>query len=382
MLRRILLLLVTASLTACSPELIPRPVTPGPTIEPPTPTPVVLTGPVVTTPGLTVIRMLDAQNGWGISDTAVLRTADGGLTWHDASPESPGQLGYLVASSFLDLEHGWILVPDATDMLKGTLLSTADGGKSWNQVAVPFGGGDLHFLDPRHGWMMASLGAGAGSMGVAVFQTEDGGATWKQTFINDPNQPNAGDSLPLGGLKDGLSPIDMQEAWIGGVIYTPGTIYLYQTKDGGATWAQVPIKAPDGYDQAEFETRGPVFPSVNTAYLPVTISSQNGVILAIYDSGDGGATWELTPTMIPQGGSLDMVSTKDGFAWNGTDFYVTHDGAASWTTVAPDVAFTDSFSGMDFVDATTGFVVTSDASGGRGLYKTSDGGTTWNVLQK
>ncbi len=382
MMRRLLALLIAFWLVACTPELIPKPVTPGPTVAPATDTPVPINAPVVTSPGLAKISMIDDKNGWGISDTAVLRTMDGGRTWYNLSPENPGQLGYFVASSFLDTQHGWILVPDPNDMLKGTLFATSNGGATWTHVAVPFGGGDMHFLDSKIGWMMASLGAGAGSMGVAVFQTTDGGSTWNQTYTNDPNQPNAGSTLPLGGLKDGLAPVDNQVAWIGGVTYTPGVVYLYQTKDGGATWTQSSVKVPDGYDQAQFETRGPTFLTANTAYLPVTVSSQNGIMLAVYVSHNGGASWVQTPTMIPQGGAMDFVSAQDGFVWNGTSFYVTHDGAQTWKTVTPDVAFAESFSGMDFVNPTTGWVITSDATGAYGLYETTDGGSAWNTLGK
>ena len=201
-----------------------------------------------------------------------------------------------------------------------------------------------------------------------------------RSFTNDPNLPSASDSLPLGGLKDGITAVNMQAAWIGGVVYSPGTIYLYNSKDGGVTWGEIPVKVPVGYEQAEFETRGPIFATVNTAYLPVTISSQNGVMLAIYASLDGGTSWLLTPTMLPMGGAMDFVSADDGFVWNGTNFYVTHDRAQTWTTVSPDVAFAESFSGMDFVNVSTGFVVTSNSNGAFGLYKTTDGGATWQTL--
>ena len=200
MLRRIVVLLLAFVLVACTPELIPRPVTPGPTLPPPTSTPVPLSAPVVTSPGLAKIAMLDEHNGWGISDTAILRTTDGGATWYDLTPQNAGKLGFFVASSFVDSQHAWILVPDQNDMLKGTLFRTSDGGESWDYPPVPFGGGDLRFLDAKHGWMMASLGAGAGSMGVAIYQTNDGGSSWTDTYTNDPNVQGAGDSLPLGGI--------------------------------------------------------------------------------------------------------------------------------------------------------------------------------------
>ncbi len=369
-------------LVSCSPELIPVPITPAPAIALATPTGATLSGPTVAAPNLVTIRMLDERDGWGISDSAVLRTVDGGQTWHNVAPSGETSLGYAADSDFLDVNHAWVLVPDPNNMLAGSLYRTSDGGLDWIKAIVPFGGGDLHFLDSNRGWMMASLGAGAGSMGVGIFQTTDGGTTWAQTYTNDPNQPGAGNSLPLGGLKDGLAATDMSHAWIGGVTYAPGVIYLYATQDGGHTWTQSPVKIPDGYDQAEFETTGPVFATSTIAFLPVHVSSQNGVLLAIYISRDGGVSWLLTPSMIPMGASIDVVSDKDAVAWNGSNFYITTDGAQTWSTVAPDVKFSDNFSGMDFVSPQVGFVLTNDASGTYGLYTTTNGAANWNSLTK
>src|SRR5512146_2889312 len=113
MLRRITAVILCASvLAACTPELIPRPVTPGPTAIPSTETPLPISAPVVSAPALTAIHMVDASNGWGISETQVLRTTDGGATWYDIGPKGVAQLGYAATSAFLDLQHGWVLVAD------------------------------------------------------------------------------------------------------------------------------------------------------------------------------------------------------------------------------------------------------------------------------
>jgi photosystem II stability/assembly factor-like uncharacterized protein len=323
--------------------------------------------------------MFDESNGWGVSDTAVLRTADGGVTWHDVSPIESA-FGYSVTTEFIDHQRGWVLIPNPEDWLSGILYRTSDGGAHWNESPAPFGGGALQFIDNQHGWMMASLGAGAGSMAIAVHQTEDAGASWVRTYVNDPTQQGAGGSLPLGGLKDGITPISMQQAWIGGVVYEPGRTYQYQTADAGRTWAPSPVAAPDGYELAEVQTPGPIFAGPQIAFLPVHLSSQYGVLLAVYVSRDGGASWLLTPQFLPQGGSLDFVSPEIGFAWNGNSFYMTLDAAQSWASISPDVDFTDSFTGMDFVSGQVGFVLSDQGNRGRHLYVTRDGAATWEIV--
>lgn len=374
--------LLLVALTACgTPEIVPAPITQGPTPEPEAPaTAVPIVPQIIASPMPLFIYMLNEQEGWGITENNLIRTIDGGSTWYDFTPPNASSLGYSATMTFVDAAHGWVLLPDANDPFSGTLYRTEDGGLSWTSFQVPFGLGVLHFLDAANGWMMASLGAGAGSMGISIFQTTDGGQHWTQAYTNDPNQPNAGDSLPLGGLKDGLTAVDAQTAWIGGIVYAPGTIYLYQTHDGGRSWTPSTLPLPPGSTEADFETRGPLFVSPMDAYLPVHMASQNGIWLVLYVSHDRGETWSLLPQLIPQGGSIDFVSPQDGFVWNGTEFYVTHDGAQTWTSLAPDVVFGEEFAGMDFVSTTVGFVLTNDVTGTRKLYKTTDGGATWTLL--
>jgi photosystem II stability/assembly factor-like uncharacterized protein len=74
-------------------------------------------------------------------------------------------------------------------------------------------------------------------------------------------------------------------------------------------------------------------------------------------------------------------SAQNAVIYNGTQFYVTHDAARTWVTVTPNIAFGDSFAAMDFVSASSGWVITYDSTNNhRSLYRTTDGGATWVVV--
>jgi photosystem II stability/assembly factor-like uncharacterized protein len=99
---------------------------------------------------------------------------------------------------------------------------------------------------------------------------------------------------------------------------------------------------------------------------------------AVYTTNDSGNTWNLTPTIINGAGASEFLSAEEAVIYNGEQFYVTHDAARTWVTVSPDVVFGESFAGMEFVNAMSGWVITLDpTTGHRSLYRTSDGGTTW-----
>ena len=278
----------------------------------------------------------------------------------------------------MDNNNIWAQLPDYNNYPNGgTLYHTTDGGLTWASTTTPFSGANIHFLDTRNGWALADLGVGAGSNAVAVYQTTDGGSTWDQKFINDPNNANASNSLPLGGLKFGLTPLNMQTAWIYGTVYSSGTVYVYRTDDGGVSWSQVSLPLPQGAENAELGFEQIQFVSPTDAFLTMRMTSDT-TNLAIYTSSDAGATWTLTPTLIPIGGSADFLSAEEAVVYNGQQFYVTRDAAHTWSIIPPDVNFGDTFAAMDFVNPNAGWVITIDPTTNyRSLYRTSDGGATW-----
>jgi photosystem II stability/assembly factor-like uncharacterized protein len=349
-----------------------------PTPYPDTPAPPAINALLIEAPAFLEIQFFNELDGWGITEANVVRTNDGGITWYDVTPPDVEEVGSTVATFILDQDHAWVQKPDFNNFPNnGLLYRTADGGLTWTVSSTPFSGGDLSFIDSNNGWMLADLGVGAGSNAVAVFQTTDGGGTWTQTYTNDPNNPEAADSLPLGGLKSDLVPINMRTAWVGGVIYAPGTVYLYRTDDGGQSWTQVNLPLPEGAENSELgiDRDQMQFLSANEGFLVLRMSG-DATQTAVYVTSNGGDTWTLTPTLIPEAGESDFLSAQEAVIYNGEQFYVTRDAARTWTTVSPDIVFGDSFVTMDFINPNSGWIV-SAAEGKYSLYRTHDGGATW-----
>ena len=369
-------IIVLSACTASEP-----PIDQLPTPYPGTPAPVAINAPVVESPALVHIHFINELDGWGVTETQIVRTNDGGLTWYNVTPPEVTKTGYGVTPFALDVNHFWMQVPDFNSYPNsGFLQRTTDGGLTWKISATPFSGGDIQFVDAENGWMLADLGVGAGSNAVAIYQTTDSGGTWEQKYVNDPNVATAGDSLPLGGLKSGIAPLNTQAAWVYGVIYAPATLYLYRTEDGGKNWsAGTSIPLPPGVENSELgiDRDHMKFVSPTEGFIAVRITGDT-TETAVYVSKDAGQSWSLTPTLIPNGGSADFLSATEAVIYNGEQFYVTRDAARTWNTVAPDVVFGDTFAMLDFVNTTTGWVITVDpATNQHILYRTTDGGTTW-----
>jgi photosystem II stability/assembly factor-like uncharacterized protein len=117
---------------------------------------------------------------------------------------------------FLDDRHGWIVGT------QGTILKTADGGKTWEQT--PIEAESLlqsYFLDDRNGWVVGKFGT--------ILRTVNGGANWDPVKLT----PDARvDNIHLRGIR--FAP-DRINGWIVG---DQGTIL--HTGNGGDTWQLQP----------------------------------------------------------------------------------------------------------------------------------------------
>ncbi|HNH26052.1 MAG TPA: hypothetical protein PLR93_03485 [Anaerolineales bacterium] len=347
-----------------------------------TPLPAVAEAPIIESPAILNIQMLDEVNGWALTEEKVVRTNDGGVTWYDVTPKNLKDAGYLVNTDFLDENTAWVQFPDMNKYPNGgTLYHTTNGGLTWESFSTPFSGGYIQFVDANNGWMLSDLGVGAGSMAVSVFQTSDAGKTWNRTYTNDPNLADASDTLPLGGIKNLILPLNAKTAWIGGVVYAPGETYLFRSDDNGKTWVNINLILPQEAAGSELSVIGMVFLSPKTGLLALRVATETPKTI-VYVTQDGGNTWTQSEVSFEGYGLLETPSANEMVFYVNDQFYVTKDAGVTVQEIIPDVKFGDAIMDMSFANAQTGWIVASDASGNYTLYKTTDSGSTWTVLSQ
>jgi photosystem II stability/assembly factor-like uncharacterized protein len=178
--------------------------------------------------GLYSIVLVDGTHGWiSGQDGLILHTADGGKSWQR---QNSGTDRYLFSVTALDRERAFA-VGD-----RSIFTETSDGGKTWTARKLAAAGEDksgvsiaaqdpvfydVHFLDPRTGWVAGEFGK--------LLHTTDGGATWterQQTLMGD----EFFDVLDLPTLF-GLSFLDGAQAFAAGL-----DARIARTTDGGNTW--------------------------------------------------------------------------------------------------------------------------------------------------
>ncbi|MFN8433160.1 MAG: hypothetical protein U0V18_04035 [Anaerolineales bacterium] len=347
-----------------------------------TPLPAVAEAPIIESPAILSIQMLNEVNGWALTEEDVVRTNDGGVTWYKVTPKNLKDAGYLVNTDFLDENTAWVQFPDMNKYPNGgTLYHTTNGGLTWESFSTPFSGGYIQFIDANNGWMLSDLGVGAGSMAVSVFQTSDAGKTWNRTYTNDPNLADASDTLPLGGIKNLILPLNTKTAWIGGVVYAPGETYLFRSDDNGKTWVNINLILPQEAAGSELSVIGMVFLSPKTGLLALRVATETPKTI-VYVTQDGGNTWTQSEVSFEGYGLLETPSANEMVFYVNDQFYVTKDAGVTVQEIIPDVKFGDAIMDMSFANAQTGWIVASDASGNYILYKTTDGGSTWTVLSQ
>lgn len=263
---------------------------------------------------------------------------------------------------------------------------STDGGTSWGPGrGLPDGGvGSLAFNPHHEGEVWAATPTGP-------HVSDDGGQTWRRR-AQGLDVPGSASPAPVVQVLADPSDGDRLVAFEGrpGPVGPPAGVAparIWESRDRGATWHLAPgTGLDDGLVTATFLADGETV---------LAISSRGRLVR----SSDGGRTWAPSPAGPGDAGVTAVVAHPDraGRAWmaigaGGTSpggVYRTDDGGVTWRparTQLPFVPARDGTSGSRFAALAVSAsepdtLYTADlAVEGRSVYRSDDGGDTWQLL--
>lgn len=259
--------------------------------------------------GIHDLAFVGADLGWAVGDRGVIwHTTSGGRAWRmQASPVACR----LDSVCFHDELNGWAaggFVHPYTHQSTGVLLRTRDGGKTWqsHDVTLP-AFTRIRMFDDRRGVV---AGFGSAVFPAGVLTTADGGRTW------NPLRGPAADGWTAADFRDAgtgvLAGCDGSMSLVRGmdvlpvslaptvrgrmreIALTPGGGWLVgdrglmlTTADGGQSWITPPQGLPELAGQFDFH-------AIAARGTHLWIAGSPGS--TIFHSADGGRTWETHAT--------------------------------------------------------------------------------------
>ena len=256
------------------------------------------------------IQFIDAQSGWAVGENAAIwHTSDGGAKWQLQNVPIRCQLH---AVSFIDTQTGWAAggwTEPYTQLSRGTLLRTSDGGKNWTpwskdplpQIK------NIQFFNLQEG--IATVAASP-LYPHGILITKDGGKSWSTPPTESHCSWQCGDfqnvrsgylvgKNQFGTMRTGRihsqemtggkteSPVwtavCIADAQIGYALTTTGSLFI--TQNAGLHWEQrAKLPLPLGFVPQAMEAQG--------RHLWICGSPGNQILY----SKDGGIQWTLQST--------------------------------------------------------------------------------------
>jgi photosystem II stability/assembly factor-like uncharacterized protein len=256
-----------------------------------------------------------------------------------------------------------------------TVLRTADGGQTWQKLAVTtdvLDFRDIDAIDAQTAYVLA-IGNGAASR---IYKTTDGGKTWTLQFRNEDQK----------AFLDAMSFWDANH----GIVFgdsVDGQLYIMTTADGGRVWSRVPAAnlPPALENEGAFAASGTNIAVFGTSH--AWIGTGAAAKARVLRTVDGGRTWKVAETPLaaaPSAGifSIAFRDAKHGIIVGGDyrreqeavdNLAVTSDGGVTWTLVKGLSGFR---SVVGYVPGTKTLVALGPSGGD---YSTDDG-RTWTPI--
>lgn len=259
-------------------------------------------------------------------------------------------------------------------------LSTVANAQ-WTSQATGFaaasrGISEVKIVDANTVWAVAYDGSGGGANVQEFTRTTNGGTSWTPGIID------VGDNT----LRiTNISPVSATTAWVGVFNNTDGFGGVFQTTDGGVTWAQ---QNPTAYTTAAESWLNIVhFFNATTG---ISMGDPEGGEFEIYRTTDAGANWTRVPAAsIPNplsgeygyNGGYSFAGGNMWFTTNKGRLYKTTDLGVTWTVAqAPltDFGSAAQSGSVDFSDATNGCLLKTVGTTYT-FYTTTNGAATWSA---
>ena len=329
------------------------------------------------------VQFLSRTTGWvfttnrGSTGAAGLfRTRDGGGTWTLLYEGPPGRF------HFFDTEHGYV-----TGL--GTLV-TADGGATWRSFPSEPGDGtgtkQFAVGSPTDALALVSAPANGGETALRLYRTVDGGGTWNLLLSGTPDAFGL-TAADLPHLLVGYSPPGL--AWISAFSLAPETQPIVVSRDGGATWARVPLSAPRagllGFAPFLSAAGGELTALVTWVPADSVVRGPNGSLgfslpvtgpTYVYGLGPGG--WSATVLPSVAGGFSTLTADAVGSEWVAVGATVCHAMAGLLSCHQNSPAEPQA---LQFLQRVDGDLFAVDV-GTQSIVTSADGGNHWTLVPK
>lgn len=395
-------LIIDKDMTTIPSSWTPQPTLPGtvPPSSPITSTPSPDLDGDTTTPEPSVpfyrLKMINTLDGWAWGSDGVWRTSNGGQSWFDVAP--PDLWYFLYA---LDAQTAWATARHSQgEEAQEVLLRTSDGGVNWILITeISWRNVDQFLFYDQQNGLSYGCGAAAGTGICTIYETHDGGLSWTPLeFATDHH----GDPIDWPGqylfcnicgdaIKFDLDRLIL----VGGnmVQYASTTFPVWITQDRGQTWHYQEVSLPAGkFNPGLIDPYPPVFFGSLTGILPLKLANEsyNQFGVAFYLTQDGGLTWSFQSlienvSQVNSWSIMDFISSQDLFISCDADLCASHDGGQTWQRLSPNLSFSYAegqryVQQFDFADPLTGWALVEIDGNQPTLWKTLDGGQTWEQL--
>lgn len=328
--------------------------------------------------------------------------------WHNISPPQPSSAAepcpyFWQSASFISPTQGWVLGRDGGNTTT-VLFSTDNGGTSWTREIGSSTGSNggvqvIGFTSEGDGWRQQFA---TGSNAPYLLETTaDGGETWNEL----PQQSGSGGCpFAMDVFADPMDGFAGNDFTPGAMGAPPPQAFIWQTTDGGRSWRQAVVPRPPAFVDADAFYGLPTFFNPTNGVLPVDYELDGVATMAFYATADAGMAWTLESTVkttstadtSPRAtacspsetqGDLPAVGVADAPTWwvlgaGGTDVEVTSNSGLSWTDVNPAGIGSAETAGADLsfvgaIGSTVAWITFSDEATGSRSFQTTDGGRTW-----